>query len=43
MPSVQSIIDVFGDFLGYAAPITIIMAIGKAGLGMIYHAIYGRE
>ena len=43
MPDINEIIVVFGEFLGYAVPITCIFAVGKAGLGIIYKAITGKD
>lgn len=43
MPDINEVITVFATFLSYATPITVIFAVSKAGLGIIYHAITGRD
>lgn len=43
MPDINDIISVFADFLKYASSITIIFALSKAGLSIIYKAITGKD
>lgn len=43
MPDIQEVIDVSADFIKYASGITIIFAVAKAGLSLVYKAITGKD
>ena len=43
MPDIQEVVDVSAIYISYATGITVIFAVARAGLSLIWKAITGRD